>query len=304
MHTGYACNNRCVFCAQGALRASEEPPSGANILGALGGMDRPVVFAGGEPTLRQGLVDWIRVARRAGEGPVVLQTNGRRLAYRAYTASLAEAGASAVDVSLHGPTAQIHDHHTQTPGSFQQTVAGIGAARAAGLEVGISAVITRSNFRHLSQLVRRCVRLGVTRLRLAPARACGEAAALLPRVVPRLALARPHLQAAGEVAASSGARLMVAGVPPCLLRDEPRGRLLPGLVVSSGEPRDPLPGACGGCALAQSCAGVDPGYLARYGDHELSPLRSDQARRGDRGAGRPDDLFVGLGRVEGGGEHG
>lgn len=309
VHTGYVCNNRCVFCAQGGLRANTPPLLTEEVLGALAGATR-VAFMGGEPTLRQELPDWIRLARRAGARRVVLQTNARRLAYRAYARSLARAGAHALDVSLQGPRAELHDHHTRVPGSFKQTVAGITSARAAGLEVGVSAVITRSNFRHLTQLVRRVAGLGVTRLRLAPARACGEAGRLLPRVVPRLALVRPHLAEAARAAATLGIGLEVAGVPPCvfspvdLFSDGPSwdGEAAdhPGLEQAAQEPVGALPMTCQACALAGQCDGVDPGYLVRFGGHELSPMTAAD-RRVDLVAGvgtGPAELFLGLGRVE------
>lgn len=276
----------------------ESPPSGEDLLDALARGDHPqVAFTGGEPTLHDELPGWIRQARREGADRIVLQTNARRLAYRAYAATLARAGAHALDVSLHGPSAEVHDHHTRVPGSFEQTLAGIAAARGRGLEVGVSVVITRSNFRNLAQLVRRAVGQGVTRLRLTPARACGEAKRLLPRVVPRLTLVRPRLAAAGEVAASLGAQVLVAGVPPCLVWDGQGAGPRPGLVLAAGDAGDALPAACRDCALAGQCAGVDPGYLSHHGSDELRPLAADQVSTHTPPDTQPDDLFPGLGRV-------
>ena len=291
IHTGFDCNNRCIFCAQGGLRGAEEPVSDEAVTQALARASaRRVAFMGGEPTLRSELPAWIRAARRAGARQVVVQTNARRLAYRAYAASLARAGVSALDVSLQGPRAEVHDHHTRVDGSFQQTVAGLSMARAARIPVGISAVITRSNFRNLTQLVRRVRGLGAARLRLAPARVLGEAACLLPRVVPRLSLVRSHLRSAAREAAHLGLELEVSGLPPCLLRDR-RGPG-PAATLAAGDLAGALAPRCQSCDRAARCPGVDPEYLARYGAGELRPLEEAGP------APLESDLLPGLGRVE------
>jgi len=58
---------------------------------------------------------------RAGAKRIVLQTNGRRLAYRAYARELAAASRKLVlDVSLQARSEAMHEYHTQAPGSFKQ----------------------------------------------------------------------------------------------------------------------------------------------------------------------------------------
>jgi len=212
--TGYACNNRCIFCAQGALRtATVKAAAQSGELIRLGRGPR-VLFLGGEPTLLDDLP--ARVANERGNERsaqrVVIQTNARRLAYKAYTAELAGAGVDALDISLQGPAAAIHDHHTRSPGSFAQTVAGAMAALKLGLEVGLTTVITRSNHRHLVELVRRAAELGVRRLHMSPALGLGEARRLLPRVLPRRESLIPHLEAAAREAARLGLDLRASGL--------------------------------------------------------------------------------------------
>ena len=208
--TGYACNNRCIFCAQGALRSAtvSSPAPGLMRLG-----HGPwVVFLGGEPTLLEDLPARVASERGRGARRVVVQTNARRLAYRAYAAELVRHGVDALDISLQGPRADIHDHHTRTPGSFAQTVAGVRAALNLGVEVGLTTVITRSNHRHLEELVQRAARLGVRRLHMTPALGRGEALRLLPRVLPRRELLAPHLVAAAREAARLGLDLRTSGL--------------------------------------------------------------------------------------------
>ncbi|MCC6217105.1 MAG: radical SAM protein [Polyangiaceae bacterium] len=203
---GFECNNACVFCAQGALARLAPPVTDTAVEAALAGVraGEPLAFVGGEPTLHPELDRWIAAARRRGASQVLLQTNGRLLAVPGRAAALAAAGLTALDLSLHGDTAPVHDHHTGVPGSFEQSCAGARAGRSAGLALGVTAVVTKSNLRHLSGVVRLAHRLGADAIRLAPAQAHGRAFAAAPRVLPAPQLARPHVAAALRVAAELG----------------------------------------------------------------------------------------------------
>ncbi len=196
---GFCCNNACGFCSQGALRAFRPRPSDAAVRCAVEAAlreDRELAFVGGEPTLREELPAWIAHAKSLGASWILLQTNGRRLVYPGYCAALKAAGLDACEVALQGSTAAMHDYHTEAPGSFRQTAAGLRQARAAGLEVCAGAVVTRSNFRHLPELVRLAKSLGARALRLAAARPVGRAAAARDRLLPSPELVAPFLEAA------------------------------------------------------------------------------------------------------------
>lgn len=203
---GSACNNACVFCAQGELRAREPGPPADPIerLSALA-PGEAVALVGGEPTLWDRLPEWIRAAHDRGAAPVLVQTNGRRLAYRGYAAALRAASPRvALDVSLHGSTAPMHDYHTSTPGSFGQTVKGLANARAAGIPFAVTTVVTRSNFRHLAEIVRLAGALGARAVELAIAAPLGSAARAADRVIAAPELVAPHVARAVAEAASMG----------------------------------------------------------------------------------------------------
>jgi molybdenum cofactor biosynthesis enzyme MoaA len=206
VHLGFACNNACVFCAQGELRArapvaAEDP---APRLDALAPGDT-VAFVGGEPTLSERLPEWIQAAEARGAARIVVQTNGRRLAYRSYAAILGAASPRlSLDVSLHGCTAPMHDYHTATPGSFGQTVKGLANARAEGIPFAITTVITRSSFRHLPEIVRLAGALGARAIQLSMPARRGSAARAADRVLPAAELVAPHLARALAEASATG----------------------------------------------------------------------------------------------------
>lgn len=202
---GFSCNNACAFCAQGNLRSTEPPTSDAEIRSRLAAASGEIVaFVGGEPTLYDALFDWIRAAKATGARSVLVQTNGRRLAYASYAKALAEAGTDLLDISLHGSSAAMHDYHTSVPGSFEQTLTGMLRARDAGMNIGVSIVITRSNFRHLVEMTRLVHSRGATAVHFTLAAPHGKASSARSRIIPPAELVQPHLLAALRLARTLG----------------------------------------------------------------------------------------------------
>ncbi len=259
-----------------------------------------VWLMGGEPTLREDLAALVRKLRAAGGASALLQTNGRRLAYMAYTRELAEAGLSAVEISLPGARQEVHDYHTRVPGSFEQSVQGIRNARSAGLRVGMTAVVTRSSFRHLQEQAALAARLGAEALHFALARPWGEAREQLQRIVPRWTAVLPYLDAAARWSRRSGLSLLVSGLPPCLVSGidaHPLEAELPGAFP----PGRFFEEVCGSCDLRSRCGGVDEVYAERYGIGELRlPNRgasADSVALG-RAPSAAVTLFAGAGVIE------
>ena len=195
---GFRCNNRCLFCAHGEL-SSESPEVDARLgerLAAIGPGAR-VAFVGGEPTLYAELQAWISEARRRGAREVAVQTNGRRLSEAGYARTLVASGASRFEVALQGSTAAMHDFHTGQAGSFRETGSGIRRARGEGAAVVVTTVVTRSNYRHLAEIVDVARSLGAERAGFRLAVTHGRAArGADPPVVPPLALVKPYLSRA------------------------------------------------------------------------------------------------------------
>lgn len=139
---GAACNNGCRVCpAAPAGPAGKTPPDEAALLDRLSKLARAgadaVRFGGGEPTLHPALPVALRRAAALGLR-ATLCTNARLLAYPSYLARLAGAAPARVATTLHGADAAAHDAVTRSPGSFEQTLRGIRAARRAGWPVTVA----------------------------------------------------------------------------------------------------------------------------------------------------------------------
>ena len=145
------CNYKCVYCRTGNEGAvyGELPFVDylrmARVMVSLG--ITKVRITGGEPLLRRGVVDFVRELARlqtsTGESlDIAITTNGHLLADMAKP--LKDAGQSRVTVSMDAVDPDTFAKITRVPGSFDQVLAGVRAARDAGLgPVKVNCVLMR-----------------------------------------------------------------------------------------------------------------------------------------------------------------
>jgi len=134
------CNYKCVYCRTGEGGA-QYPELGIDeylrLIKLFVGLGvTKVRLTGGEPLLRRGLVDLVKELSRLrtlwGEPlELALTTNGHLLDELA--APLKAAGLNRVTVSMDAVDAPTFEKITRVPGSFEAVLAGIRAAREAGL---------------------------------------------------------------------------------------------------------------------------------------------------------------------------
>ncbi len=159
---GATCNNNCSFCMEAdrpGRRAHVTAQTDEDIRAMISAHERrdEVLFTCGEPTQAPALLEHLAWARNEGFRVIGVISNGRRLSYGGVARRLVQAGANRLTVSVHGHTAQLHDSQTRTPGSFQQTVAGLHRALVlrrtfAALEVHTSTVVSRRTLEHVAAI--------------------------------------------------------------------------------------------------------------------------------------------------------
>ena len=137
------CNYKCVYCRtgnEGALYGDLPFADYLRMARVLVGMGiRKIRLTGGEPLLRKGVIEFVRElaaldsANKNGNEPldIALTTNGHFLAD--LVQPLKDAGLTRVTVSMDAVDPDRFTRITRVPGGYDRVLAGIRAARRAGL---------------------------------------------------------------------------------------------------------------------------------------------------------------------------
>ncbi|HPA33505.1 MAG TPA: radical SAM protein [Anaerolineaceae bacterium] len=123
----YDCQYRCVFCVANVPSLPQRLSMKFSELMKVASLanDRTVyVISGGEPTLHNSLLPFIRVLASRG-AKTILQTNGYRLADEDYCQKLIEAGISEIGIPFYHSINSRHDAITRKAGSFDHSIKGL-----------------------------------------------------------------------------------------------------------------------------------------------------------------------------------
>ncbi len=148
----YRCNNNCAFCYTGGPQKIPELSAAdwKKALDILWNSGIPqVVFTGGEPTLRE---DLIEIVDHAQEFVTGLVTNGRKLSSLAK--DLRRVSLDYVQVSIESHLPEIHDRMVGVKGAWKETCEGIRQAKANNLEVITNTTLTRDNLALFPDLIK------------------------------------------------------------------------------------------------------------------------------------------------------
>jgi AdoMet-dependent heme synthase len=142
------CNHRCVHCyLEQAIPSAQEELTRSEIkavfsqLADLGSLI--AVVTGGEALLRPDALDIIRDLRKLGYA-VVLFSNGS-LITDPVAAQLYDVALLGVEISLHGPTADVHDAITGVAGSFDRALQAMRSLRKHQVRTKLKCNLLKAN---------------------------------------------------------------------------------------------------------------------------------------------------------------
>jgi hypothetical protein len=114
-------------------------------------------LSGGEPTLHPQFVDVLQyINNHFPNLRIMLLTNGRTLCYDSLPQMLSTINNLSLAISLHGPSAEIHDKITGVPGSFEQACRGIENIlryQKPDREIEIRVVISKINYKKCGEIL-------------------------------------------------------------------------------------------------------------------------------------------------------
>jgi radical SAM protein with 4Fe4S-binding SPASM domain len=159
----FRCNLRCAHCYLDAGPQKENDElsfeEGESLIDALQESGtRTLILSGGEPVLRDDLLDLVHYGTRRGLH-VALGTNGT-LINDDLAAALKRAGIRKAAVSLDSVRAEQHDHFRGETGAWERAVQGILSCRDAKIPVQIHTTVTPSNYAEIESILSFGERLG------------------------------------------------------------------------------------------------------------------------------------------------
>lgn len=218
----FNCNNLCDFCAQGNKRDYVKNKNFEEIEKNLREAKKKgattVVFTGGEPTLHPNIIEIVKEAKKLGYQKIQLQTNGRTLCNEEFLIKLINAGVNEISPAVHGPTPQIHDKLTNSPGSFNQTITGIKNVRKYGIYLLTNTVITSLNYRYLPEIAKLLIYLGVNQFQFAFIHIVGTGWKNRNWIVPRKSEILPFLYEALNIGIRYNVPCYTEAIPYCFMK--------------------------------------------------------------------------------------
>ncbi len=285
---GFLCNNNCFFCVQGHKKIFGNKTTReikASIKEARKDCEI-VVFTGGEPTIREDILELVSFAKNLKFKIIQIQSNGRMFAYKDFCQKIVNAGANEFALALHGHKADLHNYLTQQ-NSFLQVVKGINNLKKMNQSVIMNTVIVKSNYRYLPEITKLLIGLNVDQIQFAFVHALGAAKDNFDKVIPRISLVIPFLVKSLKLGTRFNKKIMVEAIPPCFLKDfqehisensMPEMKIfdLDNIVDNFKEARI-VEGKmkntkCKKCTLFSVCEGPWKEYPERFGWDEFKPV--------------------------------
>lgn len=161
-NTTRACNINCIHCYRDAGRKDPnelDTAGGKKLLGEIAQAGfKIVILSGGEPLMREDICELVAHARQVGLRPV-LGTNGILLT-EAKAAALKAAGLACAGISLDSQDREKHDWFRGAQGAWEETMRGIQACKAAGLNFQIHTTVMDWNEPEITEITDLAVSLG------------------------------------------------------------------------------------------------------------------------------------------------
>lgn len=117
-----------------------------------------IILTGGDPLMREDILDIARIGTDLGLR-MVMSPCGKHLT-KDKARQMLDAGIKRISISVDGATAQSHDDFRRVPGAFEDAMAGIKAAKKAGLEFQINTTVTQHNVHELEDILDLSIKVG------------------------------------------------------------------------------------------------------------------------------------------------
>lgn len=155
------CGNNCIFCANNnhntlftdADIRKNELKIYKTLLYFKKIKVNEIYISGNDPIEYKRIIPLIKYIKELGFGKVVLGTHGRNLSDLNFTKEIIDAGVDSFTIPLYGSNSKIHDSITRSPGSFDETVAGMKNVISLKKNIYLSSLVLKSNAENIPEMI-------------------------------------------------------------------------------------------------------------------------------------------------------
>ena len=287
---GPECNQRCLFCYTTEDKKVTTKEAKRTIDKYLGMGYEWISFTGGEPTIRNDLLELIEYAKDNGARIIKVQTNGLNISDINYLSELIEKGMNRCYISLLSHKPRIHNFLTQIPSSFKKTIKAVRNLIEFNIPIEIGCVITNRNYDHLKEFLKfmysNFKEIETYQFLLF----CPLSRGWKNReLVPRLRDLEESLLEMLEFSKKNDIHVFTRGIPLCYLDESQKASVETQSIISEGkkmiisdfenneskhsfEESNSKAPQCKFCSLKNKCGGTWKKYLELFGYWELYPI--------------------------------
>lgn len=294
----YKCNLNCFFCSQGDYDKTKEmsfKEIAKKIYQARKKGFVKLGLSGGEPTIRNDIIEIVKFARKIGFGFIRIQTNGLKLANFDFAKKIKEAGLTYCKFSLTSTESKIHEFLTNAPQSYSRITKAINNMKKLKVRIGNNILITKYNYSKLDKIILKMLDIGVSNFVVIYPLYTGNMLKNYKDLGTPLYKCKSYFKKAVEIMEkyNMSNEILFLNVPPCFLEKNQANII--GLsefntLVSSPD-RDivdldenansnKIKGKiCRKCNLYKKCLGVDREYVKIFGWKGFKPIIDGETKK-------------------------
>ena len=239
--------------------------------------DDSIYLTGGEPTLHPRFLDILEyISYHFPKQKIKLLTNGRRFFYKDFAKKVLEISNNFdIDLSIYGPTGNVHDGITRTINSFEQTIKGLDNLllyRGEGQIIGTRFVITKLSYKYIDQflkLIKKRFPL-IDKLTLIFWEVENQAIKNFQSVKVNYIQVRPYIEKARPLL-KYFKEIRFYHFPLCTIS----GEFWPYIWRTLPTDEVAFVPLCKQCQYKKYCLGIHKGYLEKMGTQEFKPIKED-----------------------------
>jgi len=239
--------------------------------------DDSIYLTGGEPTLHPRFLDILEyISHHFPKQKIKLLTNGRRFFYKDFTKKVLEISNNFdVDLSIYGPTSNVHDGITRTINSFEQTIKGLDNLllyRKEGQIIGTRFVITKLSYKYINQFLKLMKKRFplIDKLTLIFWEVENQAVKNLESVKVNYIQVRPYIEKTRPLL-KRFKEIRFYHFPLCTISEE----FWPHVWRTLPDDEVAFVSLCKQCQYKKYCLGIHKGYLEKMGTQEFKPIKEN-----------------------------